>query len=163
MSNIDFNHLHEFLEYKPDTGLFFWKKGIKGRKKGSKAGHLSKDGYVDIRIKHRLYPAHRIAWLMMTGKWPDNFIDHINRIKSDNRFINLREATKAQNSQNTNIQSNNTSGYKGVVWHKPNKNWCAQIHVNKKHIHLGSFKNLQDAVNARKEAEKRFFTHSTLN
>jgi hypothetical protein len=163
MSNIDCNHLHEFLEYQPDTGLFFWKKGIQGIKKGTKAGHLSKDGYVDIRIKHRLYPAHRIAWLMMTGSWPNNFIDHINRIKSDNRFINLREATKAQNSQNTKIPSNNTSGHKGVVWHKPNRNWCAQINVNKKHIHLGSFTNLQDAINARIEAEKKFFTHSSVN
>jgi hypothetical protein len=123
MSNIDCNQLKEILEYQPETGLFFWKKGIQGIIKGSKAGHLSKDGYVDIRIKNRLYPAHRLAWLMMTGNWPDDFIDHINRIKSDNRFVNLREATKAENAQNTNIQSNNTSGYKGVVWHKPNKNW----------------------------------------
>jgi hypothetical protein len=163
MSNIDCNQLKEILEYQPETGLFFWKKGIQGIIKGSKAGHLSKDGYVDIRIKNRLYPAHRLAWLMMTGNWPDDFIDHINRIKSDNRFVNLREATKAENAQNTNIQSNNTSGYKGVVWHKPNKNWCAQININKKHIHLGSFKNLQDAINARVEAEKKFFTHSPLH
>ena len=162
MSNIDCNQLKEILEYQPETGLFFWKKGIQGIIKGSKAGHLSKDGYVDIRIKKRLYPAHRLAWLMMTGNWPDNFIDHINRIKSDNRFVNLREATKAENAQNTDLPSNNTSGYKGVVWHKPNKNWCAQIFINKKHIHLGSFENLQDAINARIEAEKEFFTHSPL-
>ena len=163
MSKIDCNSLREILEYQPDTGLFFWKKPIRGIKKGSKAGHLSKDGYIDIRIKKRSYPAHRLAWVIMTGNWPDNFVDHINRIKSDNRFVNLREATKSENAQNTNLQSNNTSGYKGVVWHKPNKNWVAQINIRKKHIHLGSFENLQDAINARIEAEKKFFTHSSLH
>jgi hypothetical protein len=162
MSNIDCNQLKEILEYQPDTGLFFWKRSGKGIKKNRKAGHLSKDGYVDIRIKNCLHPAHRVAWVMMTGNWPDNFVDHINRIRSDNRFVNLREATKAENAQNTDLPSNNTSGYKGVVWHKPNKNWCAQIFINKKHIHLGSFENLQDAINARIEAEKEFFTHSPL-
>lgn len=162
MNKIDCNELKEILEYQPDTGLFFWKKNGKGIKKNRKAGHLSKEGYVDIRIKNYSCPAHRIAWFMMTGSWPDNFIDHINRIRSDNRFINLRQATKSENAQNTKIPSNNTSGYKGVVWHKPNKNWVAQININKKHIHLGSFKNLQDAVNARIEAEKTFFTHSSL-
>ena len=143
--------------------VFFWKKTGKGIKKNRQAGHLSEDGYIDIRIKNCLYPAHRIAWLMMTGSWPDNFVDHINRIRSDNRFVNLREATKAENAQNTDLPSNNTSGYKGVVWHKPNRNWCAQIIINKKHIHLGSFENLQDAINARIEAEKKFFTHSPLH
>ena len=162
MSNIDCNQLREILEYQPDTGLFFWKTSGKGIKKNRKAGHLSKDGYIDIRIKNWLYPAHRVAWVMMTGSWPDNFVDHINRIRSDNRFVNLREATKAENAQNTDLPSNNTSGYKGVVWHKPNRNWCAQIFINKKHIHLGSFENLQDAINARIEAEKQFFTHSPL-
>jgi hypothetical protein len=162
MSNIDCNQLKEILEYQPDTGLFFWKRSGKGIKKNRKAGHLSKDGYVDIRIKNCLHPAHRVAWVMMTGNWPDNFVDHINRIRSDNRFVNLREATKAENAQNTDLPSNNTSGYKGVVWHKPNRNWCAQIFINKKHIHLGSFENLQDAINARIEAEKEFFTHSPL-
>ena len=163
MSNIDCNQLREILEYQPETGLFFWKRSGKGIKKNRKAGHLSKDGYVDIRIKNCLYPAHRVAWVMMTGSWPDNFVDHINRIRSDNRFVNLREATKAENAQNTDLPSNNTSGYKGVVWHKPNRNWCAQIIINKKHIHLGSFEKLQDAINARIEAEKKFFTHSPLH
>jgi hypothetical protein len=162
MSKIDCNQLKEILEYQPDTGLFYWKTSGKGIKKNRKAGHLSKDGYVDIRIKNSLYPAHRVAWMMVTGSWPNNFVDHINRIRSDNRFVNLREATKAENAQNTDLPSNNTSGYKGVVWHKPNRNWCAQIFINKKHIHLGSFKNLQDAINARAEAEKEFFTHSPL-
>jgi hypothetical protein len=96
---------------------------------------------------------------MMHGIWPEYEIDHVNRIKSDNRLCNLRPATRAQNAQNMPVRSNNTSKRTGVNWNKANQNWVASICVNKARISLGSYTDFNDAVLARTSAETRFHTH----
>jgi hypothetical protein len=121
----------ELLNYDPATGVFTWKERTKqmfnarfpdravsvwnARFAGKEAGVVS-CGYFILVIDYKHYPAHRVAWLMMTGAWPKHFIDHIDMNGLNNKFSNLREATKAQNMQNRGPQSNNKTGIKGVRW-----------------------------------------------
>lgn len=115
----------ELLDYDQNTGVFVWKKRDLGTQRatniwtarfaGREAGVICR-GYKLIRIDDRLYPAHRVAWLMMTGDWPGHFIDHKDMNGLNNSWRNLREATKAQNMQNRGPQKNNKSGFKGIRW-----------------------------------------------
>jgi len=151
------NELKELLEYDPETGVWTWlvsRNGTKGI--GSVAGYIQQ-GYRRIKINGKDYRAARLAHLYMTGEWPENEIDHENRIKDDDRWENLRPATRLENNRNQGIRKDNTSGHKGVYWHKQRKKWVAQIVVNRKKIHLGYFDNLEEAVQCRKKAELKYF------
>ena len=134
--------LREFLEYDPNTGVFRWRfprVGVR-RDRNSIAGTVSKkDGYRIIQINGNLGKAHRLAWLYVHGRWPANQIDHINGIRDDNRITNLREATNAENARNAKRLRSNKSGYKGVYWHKSNRRWIAQVNIDGRCSHLGSF------------------------
>jgi HNH endonuclease/AP2 domain len=154
----------KLLGYDPATGAFTWMERtgrtrgdniFNARFAGKEAGRKNADDYVNINYKGTMLKAHRLAWLLMTGKWPSSHIDHINGIKSDNRWVNLREATQAENGQNCKTHRHNTSGVKGVSWHKGNKRWRARITVNGECIYLGRFKNKADAVAARHAAADR--------
>jgi len=94
--------LKKYLFYDPETGLFTWIKKVKcsRREVGSIAGSDNGSGYIMIGIKAVNYKAHRLAWAFYYGYMPTRLIDHINGKRSDNRIINLREATDAQNSHN---------------------------------------------------------------
>ena len=147
------------LEYNPDAGLFTWRV----RRKpciipGQIAGTLNKGhGYVIVCIDGRLYKAHRLAWFYMTETWPKADIDHINMIRADNRWSNLREATRAQNKTNEAKRTNNTSGYKGVTWNKRAQRWIAQLQCDGKKMHLGRFATAEDAYIAYVIAAKKAF------
>lgn len=124
---------------------------------GTIAGHLKYNGYMYIKINKRVYPSHRLVWLYLYGKFPDNFIDHINGIKSDNRLENLRDANRSDNGKNRGLQSNNTSGCSGVIWY-PNKNkWHSSITINCVRKSLGYFKEKSDAIKAYHDNAKEFF------
>jgi hypothetical protein len=156
------DRVRELFIYNPDTGIFVRRKRRKQSKYGKDypVGFINDGGYLVITIDGRRYRAHRIAWLYMTGVWPTDQVDHRNRQKSDNRFSNLRLATAKQNQENQNLCKRNTSGHIGVVWWKRDNNWKAQIGHNGKVINLGYFDRIEDAVAARKSAEKRLFTHA---
>ena len=140
--------LKEVLEYNPDTGVFIWRKPNGNRVKvGNVAGNKSVNGYIRIKIKKE-YLAHRLAYLYMIGNFPENDIDHINHIKDDNRWVNLRAATSAQNRANTKKRINNKAGYKGVCWDKQKKKWCANITHISKHMHIGYYTTPQEAAEA---------------
>ena len=128
--------LKEVLDYNPDTGLFTWIKSTQQTKAGSVAGNKTNQGYIRISVKRKRYLAHRLAYLYMTGHFPENFIDHINHIRHDNRWTNLRDATSSQNQANQVNPKNNTSGYKGVSWHKSTKKWLAKIGYMNKDIYI---------------------------
>ena len=130
-----------------------------GGKAGTLAQHLNSK-YLKITFFRKSESIHRLIWLLAYGRWPTNDIDHINRIKTDNRIVNLREVTHAQNSQNRLKNVNNTSGYSGVCWQKSRNKWHVKIGVQGKRIHVGRFDNLEDAVAARKAAEQKYFTHA---
>src|SRR3954464_3736442 len=122
--------LKELLHYDSETGLWTWLKHRYRIQPGDRAGTISKkDGYCHIIIEKKNYMAHRLAWLYMTGGWPSMNMDHIDTNRSDNRWLNLRLATRPQNQANRRKQSNNRCGHKGVWWHKKNRKWRTRIKV----------------------------------
>lgn len=138
--------LHHLLNYDPESGLFSWKNPqARSVKVGQAAGGDNGVGYLRIKIDRKNYRAHRLAWLYMTGEFPENEVDHINRIKTDNRWTNLRAATHQQNQMNK-FQANNTSSRKGVTWHKRTGKWRAGISVNGKDYYLGLYNDIEDAA-----------------
>lgn len=139
--------VREVLSYDRKTGLFVWRVDRRRFGPGTPAGHRRKDGYVNIVIDGRPYKAHRIAWLYVTGEWPENDIDHKDRNKSNNRWTNLREATDSQNMTNRPRSRNNTSGFKGVA--RQEGKWTAYVYKEKKRYYLGLFDTIDDAVRAR--------------
>ena len=119
MTDITHIRLTELLDYDSVTGIWKWKVSTtKSIKIGDTAGCKSQGtkGYVWIRADKKLYRAHRLAWFYMTKEWPSHQIDHINGIRDDNRWSNLRQATHSENQHNRTVNKNNTSGYNGVYW-----------------------------------------------
>jgi hypothetical protein len=153
-------NLKEMLEYDPHTGLFKWKvKKSHIVFPGRPAGCLNKFGYMRIGIGGKSYMAHKLAWFYYYGTWPITDTDHINRERADNRICNLREATRSQNTLNTKTHRNHTSGVRGVDWVKNCQKWMARIQVNGSRQTIGLFRNLDDAIKAREEAEKLIFSN----
>ena len=150
---------NELLKYEPTTGVLVWRVRRGGRANaGSIAGYKNMHGYRHVNIGGRLYYAHRLAFLLMTGRWPSAQIDHRNGHRDDNRWSNLREATNQENGRNQQkIRSDNSSGIRGVSWYAANKKWRAHIGVGGRFIHLGYFDTIEAATDARTTAEKRMF------
>lgn len=167
--------LRSILEYDPDTGLFLWRPrpaslfsdakqqpylgaiGWNARFAGKPAfTSTNSDGYKIGRIFFRWHRAHRVAWAMFYGRWPEGEIDHINRDPSDNRICNLRLADRALNNQNRRLQVNNRSGVPGVHWSKRHQKWRAVIKVSGRKHYLGVFADFGDAVAARRAGEISF-------
>ena len=141
--------LREVLHYDPGTGVFRWRKHLSNRTKGSrKAGSAHSKGYRRIRIEGRLYFSHRLAWMYVHGRWPVHLIDHINGIRSDNRIVNLREATPDQNESNRGANRNNPTGFKGVHRDKRDGRYYASIMANGVTRRLGGFSSAEAAHNA---------------
>ena len=152
-------YLRSVLHYDQVSGIFTWKVRTSPRVKvGDVAGCPDGIGYLRIRLHNRPYKAHRLAWMYVYGEWPSLDIDHINRNKADNRISNLRDVSHKQNHQNRSKPSNNTSGHSGVSWHKQNSKWQARIKHNKKDIYLGYFTDREEAIAARKAAEKLYWS-----
>lgn len=147
--------LKELLHYDPETGAFTWIVDRRGKAQaGTIAGCVEPQGYIRIRIKNKLYKAHRLAWLYTYGIWPKDQIDHINGVRNDNRICNLREASNAENCQNADIRSDNTSGYIGVYWNKRTSKWVANIRVDYKLKRLGLFDTPEEAYAAYLKAKE---------
>ncbi len=139
--------LQRLYDYNPETGKFSRRadrKGNRGGTPGEPVGFPSK-GYVKISVLGKQFFAHRCAWLWVHGTLPKN-IDHINMNRADNRIANLRAATSQQNKFNTNVRSNNKTGFKGVTPHYniPGK-FCAHIRINSVKKHLGVFTSPEEA------------------
>jgi hypothetical protein len=130
---MDYNNLFIY-----DNGQLFWKDSSKT----GDVGYETNDGYRCVYIDRKSVRIHRIIWEMHFGPIPDGLsIDHINRIRNDNRIENLRLCTHQQNHFNRVAQSNNKSGYKGVCWHKQKQKWVAQIKIDGRNKFLGFFNN----------------------
>lgn len=154
LSELTADRLREALLYDRDSGVFQWRiKSARYIKIGAVAGCKNHAGYMRIRFDGILYRAHRLAWLYVHGEWPEQEIDHLNGIPSDNRIVNLRQASHAENGQNLALSRRNTSGYHGVSWSKSAKKWHAYIRINNVNNHLGHFEKIEDAVAARAKAK----------
>jgi hypothetical protein len=151
------DYVRSLLDYRPETGEFFWKVRRGRILAGTRAGSYDSNGYLTIRINMNLYYAHRLAWLMVTGAWPAGQIDHRNTVTGDNCFSNFREADHQQNHRNSPLYANSTSGLKGVSWNKQKKKWDAYIGINGRKKNLGRFESKEDAHAAYKaEATAQF-------
>lgn len=151
--------IKEILHYDPNTGIFVWKVSRGSMKAGSIAGSLDSHGYIQIKVDKILHLSHRLAILYMEGAFPVNHIDHINHIRNDNRYRNIRSCTRKENNKNRTINKNNKSGAIGVCWHKAAKKWVAAISIDKKVTHLGTFKEKNHAIIARWLAEDKYEYH----
>lgn len=148
--------LREVLHYDPETGLFTalysssW-----DRQAGQPVGCLSMpNGYVLIWLDRRSYRAHRLAWLYMTGEWPTDVIDHINGVKHDNRFVNLRDVPREVNMQN--IRRANRNSSHGVLGaYAKGSRWVAAITVKGKTLTIGSFATIDEAHAAYLAAKRK--------
>jgi len=150
------DRLKELLFYDAASGVFTWEKPASNRvKKGSIAGTLDREGYLQIRVDSVAYRAHHLAWIYVYGRKPSE-IDHINRVKSDNSINNLREVSSSDNSKNVGMYAHNTSGVTGVSWNKDYGKWVAYINSEGKHIHLGLHSHIFEAACARKRAENLY-------
>jgi len=155
------DQLKTALLYNPMTGIFVRKIKTSPRINiGDVAGSTSDGGYLLISVLGKQYRSHRLAWLYMTGKFPDLHIDHINHSRKDNRWANLREASRFDNATNRPLQSNNTSGVVGVFKHRVTRRWCAKIKVHGENIHLGYYSDINSAILTRKVAEFAYGFHA---
>ena len=127
------------LSYDPDTGVFTRNVSAGRGRRGERAGTVRPDGRRQIAIDGVLHLEQRLAFLWMTGHLPETEIDHENATPSDNRWSNLRPATRSQNEANKRLSSANTSGLKGVSWSKSRAGWLAQLKHNKRASNLGVF------------------------
>lgn len=149
----------ELISYDPETGDFTWLRPRARRSDlaGSKAGSLNNKGYWRIMINGKAYQAHRLAFLLMTGSLPAKHVDHINGIRTDNRWANLREVDFVGNAQNQRRRKDSKLGLTGVYWSESRKSFQVCIGINeagrKRNKPLGRFKSLFDAACARKSAE----------
>lgn len=146
-SGLTIDALKAALHYDAETGKFSW---LDGSTKST--GHLlyvnktKENPYLLLALLGRNYLCHRLAWFYMTGSWPKEMLDHINGIKADNRFCNLREATRGQNGANRHsLARHNTSGFRGVSPRKENGKWRATIRDGKKIKSLGTFTTKEEA------------------
>jgi hypothetical protein len=155
--------LRHLVDYDVDTGVFTWAISRVGAKKGSICGRINVHGYREIGINYTLHRANRLAWLYMTGSFPDMEIDHINRIKHDDSWNNLRLCTHNQNAANVSLKKSNTSGCKGVVWDKDRNLWRVQIRIQGKKKNLGRFANYDDAVKVSLDALNKEFGEFNYN
>lgn len=157
--------LRELLHYDPETGVFTrLARTSNSIKVGDVAGTADSDGYIQISVDGVLYRAHRLAWLYMTGAWSKGVIDHVNGVKGDNRFANLRPATNAENQQNQRrAQSSNKLGLLGVCRVcREGKRFKAQIMVDGRQIYLGTFDTPEQAHAAYLAAKRRLHSGCTL-
>ena len=135
-----------------EDGALYWKHSRGCALAGDRCGWVDEDGYRFIGVQGRLFQEHRLLFFYFNGYMPE-LIDHEDRDTSNNLSSNLREADKALNSINRGLQSNNTSGIRGVGWSKASGKWRAYIKHNGKNLHLGVYDSFEQAAEARKGAE----------
>lgn len=117
-----------------------------------------RNGYLVGSVLDYIASAHRVAWAVANGRWPENEIDHINGVRDDNRLVNLRDVTRTENHRNAGLKIN-TSGVLGVSWNTERRKWIAQITVDGKNNYLGQFDTITEAAEVRRQANLRFGFH----
>lgn len=161
--------LQEMFDYNPADGLLYWRP----RENRSMRWHTRyackaagcvnpSDGYMIVSFvfggrKQRFY-AHRLIWKLAHNEEPDQ-IDHVDGNRTNNRLFNLRSVTEKENHRNVRRSSANTSGATGVIPDRRYGGWIAQIKVNRRDKYLGKFYAFEDAVTARKAAERKYGFH----
>lgn len=156
-NDITFEQVAELLAYDAGTGRLTWRKRVSRRYgAGDIAGSPNSTGHLHVQIKRRKYKAHRLAWLLFTGSWPKHEIDHVNRVRDDNRIANLREAGPGQNCQNASMYKSNSTGFVGV--YSRNGRFFSQIKAGGRITRLGTFATANEAALAFSLAKAQLHT-----
>lgn len=151
------------IEYDPNTGLIKLTRADRKKIHGWFAGYDNGNGYRTIYVDGKAVYVHRLAWAFVYGQHPSGLIDHINGNPSDNRIVNLRAVTDLENNQNIAKPTKaSKTGVRGVHFSSRINRWIAQITVNRKCNHLGSFKTLEEAKEAYMKAKKQFHSAPIL-
>ena len=145
--NFDYDYINSLLRLDPDTGFLYWKKPGHGRQMNKPVGSTDRRGYVTVTIDFKRVRAHNLVWLLWTGRWPDQEIDHINHDNSDNRPANLRDCSASEN--NLNRRCVNIYGCPGIFWERSGKYRATYIRKV-----LGRFDTPGEAIAARRNYER---------
>ncbi len=160
--------VRDWFNYDVSTGVFTRTKDYDSHGKIKPVErvitHKNNRGYLWTGVFGKTCLVHRLVWLWMTGKHPEGEIDHINGVRTDNRWVNLRDVNSFENSRNQGVRKDCTSGVRGVTWcdrtnHRGRSYWLARISHKGKRYTLGRFNKLEDAIKARREAEEHFKYH----
>lgn len=172
MAGVTLRRAKELLDYDPATGEFTWKGRdiftgagamfhlrYAGKVAGGRTFHLNGSPHdIQIMIDGKWRKAHRLAWLWMTGEWPEHLIDHINRDGHDNRWANLRPATKSTNAQNRRgAAAHSKSGVRGVWWERSRRKWIAEIKIENGKRIIQRFSTKEEAIAAVQAFRKLYF------
>lgn len=172
---IAIDRLRRLISYNPETGDLLWRPREASDVRSQKSGEVVRwnnryagkpaltakngTGYRTGAIDKKAVVAHKVAFALGAGYWPEGEVDHINGNLDDLRFANLREVTPQENQRNRATPSNNTSGHIGVSWNARDKRWCANIGCDGRRINLGTFINRDDAIAARLAAQRDLGFH----
>jgi len=141
------DELKEYFAYDPETGIVSWARRQGSRTCiGTEAGTRSIAGYRYIKLKGKMLPTHRVAWALMTGEWPTQPIDHIDRVCDNNRWTNLRLATPSQNSINRRVHESRR--FRGVVSAPRGNGHYVAIAVNCVQLHSDRYETEEEAARA---------------
>ena len=152
----------ELLDYRPETGEFFWRVARPGTYAGASAGHWQKEKSGEVRLLIRIdwtaFLAHRVGWLIVHGQFPLGRLDHKDGDQTNNKILNLRPATHSQNMQNKKKAAHNKSGFKGVSWDPLNNKWVVRIRVpDGEYRNLGRFTDAEAGHQAYCAAAKTLY------
>lgn len=151
------------LSYDPTSGLFCWKTADGGVPIGGSAGYVNSNGYMVVGLLGHKYRLHRLAWLLVRGKWPEGTIDHINCIRTDNRWSNLRDVDFGVNAQNKVVPTKaNQLGVLGVYWSDKRKGYMAAIKLHGRGMRRGPYKTTDRAYAAYVDMKRKYHEGCTL-
>lgn len=158
-------YLRECFDYDPESGALVWKHrpvshfkneagavSFNSRFAGRPVTNVGKNGYITMSICDHPYLAHRVIWKLVTGRDPVEMIDHIDGNRANNRWENLREATRQQNCMNRTVGSKSATGVSGVRFEPKTGRYIVAVSVRNRSVHVGCFDTLDDAIVARKNA-----------
>ena len=155
--------VRELFRYDDETGNLIWQARTSRRiKVGEVAGHQNRDGRWSIRVDGKLYLAHRLVWLWLTGELPSDEIDHKDGNGANNRRENIRPAVREENAQNMALRSDNATGFTGVYWHRAGKKYAAEIRAWNKRYFLGLFQTKALAAKVYREAKSNLHTFNPV-
>lgn len=170
--------LRRAVEYDPGTGTFKYQSlsaddfeplvitpeqqaQAWNRRFAGKPAVFAKQGdYISGTVRGFRETAHRMAFAVYYGRWPTGEIDHINGDTRDNRIANLRDVEPIINKRNRKLPCTNSSGVPGVRWEAKNRSWVVTIGGRETRQYIGTFKVFDEAVSARKQAERRLDYHA---
>lgn len=135
---VSLDEIGRLLHYSPESGALTWRLSRGGVAAGTTAGTLNSNGYVTVCVATKLFRAHRVAWALANGSWPVGDIDHIDGDRTNNRLLNLRQASRGANMQNQRkARSNSKIGMLGVSRNRAR--WMSRIKVDGITHHIGTF------------------------